>query len=97
MRYSPHPNTIARELDGAVVLVQLDTSRIFTLNATGTRMWELLTGPGKGQDERALEQMLHDQFEVTDDERFHREVLDLLSQLEHERLVIGADGPTLPG
>jgi hypothetical protein len=90
MRYEPHPNVVARHLDDVIVLVHLDTSRIFTLNPTGTRIWELLTGPARDQDVGALEQMLREQYEV-DDERLHGEIMDLLGQMEDERLVVGAD------
>lgn len=88
MRYSPYPNVVARELDGAVVLVNLDTSRIFTLNATGSHIWQLLSGPAGPQDLEMLKRRLSEEYEV-DRDQLHAEVLDLLRQLQDERLVIG--------
>jgi hypothetical protein len=35
-------DVIARQTGGAVVLVHLSTNRIYELNETGTRIWELL-------------------------------------------------------
>ncbi|MGH9225448.1 MAG: PqqD family protein [Acidimicrobiales bacterium] len=91
MRYAPHPNVVARDLDGSTVLVHLDTSRIFTLNPTGSRVWELLAGPAMNQDLEVLERMLRETFDV-DGNRLHREVVGLLTELVDERLVIGGDG-----
>jgi len=39
----PHPDVVARQVGDDVVLVHLDTSQIFALNATGARFWELLS------------------------------------------------------
>jgi hypothetical protein len=85
--YVPHPNVVARRLDEAIVLVQLDTSRIFTLNGTGSRIWDLLTGDAGADDVETLEQLLCDQYEV-DDERLHEDVLTLLAQFEEEKLLL---------
>ena len=87
MRYAPHPNVVARDLDGSTVLVQLDTSRIFTLNATGSRVWELLAAPAPRQDIDAIEGILRNEFEG-DEEQLHREVHGLLRELVDERLVV---------
>lgn len=94
MRYAPHPNVVARDLDGSTVLVHLDTSRIFTLNRTGSRIWELLAGPAMNQDVEVLEGLLRDEFGV-DEPRLHRELTELLGELVNERLVVTAhgDGP----
>jgi hypothetical protein len=87
MRYEPHPNVVTRELDGDVVLVHLDTSRIFTLNATGSRIWALLSQQPGDHDVATLEQLLREDYEV-DDERLHEDVVTLLRELEEERLVV---------
>jgi hypothetical protein len=36
-------HVLVRHLDGESVLLNLDTERYFGLDATGTRMWELIT------------------------------------------------------
>ena len=85
MRYEPHPNVVTRELDGAVVLVHLDTSRIFTLNPTGSRVWAMLSDRDGETDLTTLERLLGDDYDV-DGERLHQERVTLLGQLEEERL-----------
>jgi coenzyme PQQ synthesis protein D (PqqD) len=64
-RYKPSPNAVAKRVGDEVVLVHLQTNRIYTLNRTGARFWELLS---EGGDlERAREQMLIE-FEIGDDQ-----------------------------
>ena len=36
-----HPNVVAKRLGDALVLVHLDTNRIYELNSTAARLWEL--------------------------------------------------------
>ena len=40
----PHPadGVVARRVEEEVVLVHLETNRIYSLNRTGARLWELL-------------------------------------------------------
>jgi hypothetical protein len=93
MRYVPHPNVVARRLDDTIVLVHLDTSRIFTLNPTGSRVWELIDGEGQEEvDVDTLERRLRDLYHVEDDAQLHGDVAMLLRQLEEERLVVDPEG-----
>jgi hypothetical protein len=87
MIYQPHPNVVTRELDGATVLVHLDTSRIFTLNPTGGRVWALLDDQDGEYTLVTLERLLGEDYDV-DGGRLHDELVTLLAQLEEERLVI---------
>jgi hypothetical protein len=48
-------------MPGGTVLVHLPTNRIFELNETGARIWELLTA---GLDADAVAERLVDEFEV---------------------------------
>ena len=58
-------DAVARRVGDQVVLVQLQTNRIYELNPTGARLWELLQG---GADlEQARERMLAE-FDVSEDE-----------------------------
>jgi hypothetical protein len=60
-RFRPSTDAVTKPLGGDVVLVHLRTNRIYTLNQTGARLWELLE---QGHDlKRAREQMLLE-FEV---------------------------------
>jgi Coenzyme PQQ synthesis protein D (PqqD) len=79
----PNPEVIAKRLDQATVLVDISTSRIFELNETGTRVWELL---GQGFNVERIIQHLILEFEVADSQAAE-EVKNLLSQLRNEGLV----------
>jgi hypothetical protein len=64
-RFRPTGDAVAKRVGDEVVLVQLRTNRIYTLNRTGARLWELL---GEGQDlERARRQMMRE-FDVGEDQ-----------------------------
>ena len=89
MSYQPHPSVVTRELDGATVLVHLDTSRIFTLNPTGGKVWAILNEGAGGYGLEALERLLLEDYDV-DSERLHHELVTLLGQLEGEQLVIAS-------
>ena len=41
-RLKPVPHALARRMPGGTVLVNLESNRIFELNETGARVWELL-------------------------------------------------------
>jgi Coenzyme PQQ synthesis protein D (PqqD) len=79
----PNPEVIAKRLDQTTVLVDISTSRIFELNETGTRIWELL---GQGLNVEQIVQHLISEFEV-EDSQAAEEVTTLLSQLQNEGLV----------
>ena len=79
----PNPEVIAKRLDQATVLVDISTSRIFELNETGTRIWELL---GQGLNVEQIVQHLVSEFEV-EDSHAAEELKALLSQLRDQGLV----------
>ena len=79
----PNPEVIAKRLDQATVLVDISTSRIFELNETGTRIWELL---GQGLNVEQIVQYLVSEFEVKDSQAAE-ELRTLLSQLRDQGLV----------
>ena len=54
----PNPEVIAKRLDQTTVLVDISTGRIFELNETGTRIWELL---GQGLNMEQIVQHLQGQ------------------------------------
>jgi len=85
-RLVPHPDVVARRLDDALILVNLGTSRIFSLNGTGTRVWELLEA-GSSVDE--VERRLEDEYEV-EKGLIEQEVTDLVGHLEREGLMTEA-------
>ena len=79
----PNSEVIAKRLDEATVLVDISTSRIFELNETGTRIWELL---GQGLNVEQIVQHLVSEFEV-EDSQAAEELKTLLSQLRDQGLV----------
>ena len=83
-RLLPHPNVVARPLEDQLVLVHLDTNRIFTLNRTGIRIWELIVN---GNHEHEVEERLLDEYDVPGDD-LRTELRRLLDLLRRESLVI---------
>jgi hypothetical protein len=83
-RLRPSGDVIARRLDQDSVLVHIQTSRIFELNATGTRVWELL-GEGLNVDRIVLR--LVDEFEV-DQAQAAKEVEALVGRLRADGLLV---------
>ena len=75
--YRPNPEVVFKRLEDRMVLVHLTTNRIFELNSTGARVWELLQDGITGD---ALIDRLNAEFEV-DSETLRREVETLLSDL----------------
>jgi hypothetical protein len=79
-----HPDVVYRRLGDEIVLVHLETNRIFALNATGARLWELIEA---GHDEVEIRAQLLQTFDVTP-ARLNREVDSVLADLAAEGLVI---------
>jgi Coenzyme PQQ synthesis protein D (PqqD) len=49
-RLSPTPDVVYRELEDSLVLVHLNSNRIYTLNSTGARVWHFLeTGSSRSE------------------------------------------------
>lgn len=74
---------MARRLDRAGVLVHLPTNRIFELNETGIRVWELL---GAAETVDGIVGQLVREFDV-DPDRAAREVTELLDRFRDEGFV----------
>jgi hypothetical protein len=74
---------ISRNIDDETVLVNLETERMFTLNSTGARFWQLL---GEGQKLDQICRQMQLEYEVSSTE-IEREIGDLLNLLKEEGLV----------
>ncbi len=74
----------ASRLGETGVLVNLRTNRIFELNATGLRVWELV---GEGCTRAEIERRLGEEFVDVTREQLEREVRRLLAALLDEALV----------
>ena len=79
----PNPDVITQELEGELVLVHMATNRIFALNETGARVWELLES---GRDTITIRETLEREFAV-DPQQLEREMQDLVAALAAEGLV----------
>ncbi|HUS13544.1 MAG TPA: PqqD family protein [Chloroflexia bacterium] len=59
--WRPHPDVVAQRMGDRVVLVHLRNNRIYELNRTGARYWELLAG---GSSPQAIHSQLAAEFAV---------------------------------
>ena len=79
----PNSDVIAKRLDQTCVLVHIPTNRIFELNETGSRVWEMI-GESLGTDQ--IVQRLADEFNV-EEAQAANEVNELLTRLGNEGLL----------
>jgi hypothetical protein len=82
-RLEPTDDVVGQRLGDEVVLVSLQTNRIFELNRTSGRFWELLQ---EETDRDRIEESLLEEFEVNGAE-LSGEVDRLISSLADEGLV----------
>jgi hypothetical protein len=81
--YTLNPDVVFKRLEDRMVLVHLATNRIFELNHTGARVWELLQEGITGDD---LIDHLKAEFEV-DPSTLRTEIEALISELANEGLI----------
>jgi len=82
----PDPDVVAALMpDGETVLMHLRTGRYFSLNATGSLLWELIASSAHPD---AMTQALSDRFEVTPGTA-RDSVFELLRDLEAHQLIGG--------
>lgn len=82
-RIKQSAEVVSSRLGDAGVLVHLKTNRIFEVNATGLRIWELAGG---GRRVGEIEEALRREFDV-DPERLRSELLALVEEFSREGLV----------
>ena len=82
-RVEPDPSVLAKRVDDEIVLVHLETNRIYELNNTAASLWDALAG---GSTQAELEARLALEYDVDPSELAH-EVDELLRQLTSERLI----------
>ena len=82
-RLKPLPQVLARRMPGGTVLVHLESNRIFELNETGARVWELIS---EGLERDQVVQRLVQEFAV-DATRVSNELDALVADLEREGLL----------
>ena len=74
---------VSSQLGDAGVLVHLRTNRIFEVNATGLRIWELAR---EGRTIEEIEAKLRGEFDV-EPARLRAELLDLVTEFTREGLI----------
>lgn len=79
----PARQVVARRVDAGTVLIHLRTNRIYELNVTGSRIWELLR---EGCDSGTIQTRLLQEFEV-DEAEARRAIEDTLTSLAAEGLI----------
>jgi hypothetical protein len=81
---TPDPEVASAEMhDGEIVLLHLGTKTYFTLNETGTRIWQLMC---QGHTLGEIGEALNAEYEVSL-EQAEGSVINLASQLAAEKLV----------
>lgn len=89
--YRPSADVVSTQLDEEEsVLLSLETQQYYSLNETGSRVWELLSD---GQDVDAIATAITEEWEVTYDEALDY-VESFLEELSEEGLVesVGEEG-----
>jgi hypothetical protein len=79
----PNPEVIAKRLDQVSVLVHIPTNRLFELNETGTRIWEMIS---EGLDVDHIVEHLINEFDI-EEARAADEAKELLVRLQNEGLL----------
>lgn len=82
------PEVEVQELEGNLVLVHLGTNRLFELNETATRFWELLVS---GHGFESIFNEMVGEYEV-EPEELRRELEENLAMLINEDLVVSDAG-----
>lgn len=80
----PSERVISEVLDGEVVLLHLDTGKYYSLNETGTRLWELIAEHG---DLARARDVLLEEYD-TDSDTLTRDVEQLVSELSQRGLLV---------
>jgi hypothetical protein len=85
--FKVNPNVVAQRVEDQIVLVNLETNRIFALNSTAARLWELLSD---GRNAGEIHAELSKEYAV-DGLGLREEIERLLEELNAESLVAACD------
>jgi len=80
------PDVVLERVEGSALLINLKTNRMFELDPTGTRLWELLSD---GRPLEAAEAEMLDEYEVRP-EVLRDDIASLIDRLLSEGLVVRA-------
>lgn len=82
-------NLVASEIDGEMVILNIESGHFFQLNDVGSRIWEALETPMTMAD---LSRAMLDRFDV-DEETCRSDVAEFVGQLTRNGLVAAVDQP----
>lgn len=82
-RFRPSPDAVAERLGDELVLIHMKTDRIFALNGTGARVWELLS---TGHDVVEIQRRVLQEFEAAE-AALAIDIQDLIASLQTEQLI----------
>ena len=88
-RFRATPDTLATRVGDEIVLVHLKTDRIYVLNRTGARLWELLTADC---DRTEIELQMLAEFEATATE-LRAQIDAMLASLMADSLIDARESP----
>jgi hypothetical protein len=78
-----NPEVAWKDIGGEIVLVHLETNKIYELNRTGARLWKLLE---EGSSRSDAEAILVREYGI-DEETVHAETAALIDELLRQKLV----------
>ncbi|MGH7411819.1 MAG: PqqD family protein [Candidatus Methylomirabilis sp.] len=87
LRYRVSPDIMANRVADLIVLVHLQTDKIFSLNRTASRFWELLSA---GHSPGEIRQQLMEEFDVAESD-VTVEIDELLASLSSEGFITSAE------
>ena len=77
------PDVLFQELEGACVLLNLDTERYYSLDDVGTRMWQVMA---EHNDVATVVEQLLDEYDVHEATLRH-DLANLIAELTEEGLI----------
>jgi hypothetical protein len=94
MIFSRSDDVVAREIDGALIIVPLTAGvgdmedDLFSLNETGTEIWNLLDG---SKSLREVATLLEKKYQACPDE-IAQDILGIVTELAKRRMLVDAAG-----
>jgi len=82
-RFRPSPDVVYNRIGDEAVLIHMKTNRIYELNPTAARLWELLSA---GHDRAEMQRLMLQEYDVTEDQ-LRGEVENQLESLINDRLI----------
>lgn len=81
-KYSISPDAVANRMGDQIVVVHVGTDRIFELNSTAARIWDLLS---QGHDQSEIQRIVFQEFKVP--ENAATQIQEFLDSLLFENMI----------